>query len=68
VLDFFFKWLRDRSRSAVLDGIADAVEEVTAGGHPTPPRLAALAASLTPPPALPESTTDAEPAKGGRRK
>jgi hypothetical protein len=68
VLDFFFRWLRTSSGHAVLDGLADAVEEVPAGGQPVPPRLAALAASLAPPPALPEATADAEPATGGRRK
>lgn len=67
MLDFFFKWLRTNARNAVLDGIADAVEEVTAGGQPVSPRLAALAASLTTPPALPASD-DTEPVKPRKSK
>ncbi len=70
MMEFFFRWLRERSRAAVLDGIADAVEQVTAdGGQQVPPRLAALAASLTPPPALPAADEDdTQPTKPARKR
>lgn len=52
MLDFFFKWLREGAKNAILDGIADGVEIATTAEKPaTSPRLAALAAKLAPVPA-----------------
>jgi hypothetical protein len=66
MLNAFFSWIRKAAAEAVVDGVADGVEVLTADGQPLPPRLAALAARLTPPPALPAA--EDEPSKPTRKR
>lgn len=56
-----FNWMRREAEAAILDGVADAAEKLTTDGKPIPPRLAALLATVTTPPALPPA---ADPAEG----
>lgn len=62
MLNKFFQWLRSGAEAAILEGVGDAVEKLTADDKPLPPRLAVLAAKLAPVPALPAATeADDEP-------
>lgn len=60
MLQTFFSWIRKAACEAVVEGVADGVETLTADGRPLPPRLAALTTKLTPPPALPAAEVDAD--------
>ena len=72
MLNAFVKWIREAARAAIVEGVADGIEEVTSGERPATPRLAALAAKLGAVPALPAAAEpEGEPEKpapkrGGR--
>lgn len=75
ILNKFFSWLRAGAENAILEGVGDAVEQLTSEDKPLPPRLALLVAKFAPVPALPaapeaddEPETNAPARKPGRNK